>query len=91
MAKRKYAVRYEVEPWGKPVRVPTANVQPGVRVTSDNSGYCDLLFVGSVLLNDAEEIASVLLLSSESDGLSRRLLEAVRDQIDHHLEHHADA
>jgi hypothetical protein len=85
-----YKIRYLIEPWGKPRDVPTREVTPGVRVAiGSNYGYTDLLFVVSVIMTDEGEVGSVLLMDSEN-GLnpSRKVLEMVRDQINHHLEHH---
>jgi hypothetical protein len=87
-----YKVRYLVEPWNKP---PPENlgerVAPGIRVSNDNYGYTDVLFVGSVLLDGDGSYSSVALTSSEQTGTgmpSRKLLEAIKDQIEHMLEHH---
>src|SRR5690242_17106329 len=90
---RTYAVRYCHEDWNKPV--PADNlyrqVRPGIRVSSTDYGYTDVLFAASVLLDEAGEYSSILLLSSEGgEKPSRKLLEAVREQIDHYLECHGD-
>lgn len=87
---KSYAVRYSVEPWNKPVpsSAKGPRARPGITVSTNDYGYTDLLFLASIL-----EDGSVLLLSSEQrdEGRpSRALLERIRDQINHQLEHHAD-
>lgn len=83
-----YKIRYSVEPWNKPVPVATREVVPGIRTAKGDYGYTDVLFLASVMLDEDGEIGSVLLLESGRGSPSRKLLEVIRDQINHHLEHH---
>lgn len=88
-----FKVRYSVEPWNKPVpNIENSKLEsPGIRTVSDKYGYTDVLFLASCLQDDDGNIDSILILSSEDSSKprpSRELLEAVRDQINHHLEHH---
>lgn len=89
-----YKVRYYVEQWGKePAEETTKTGVPGVRVAGPNFGYTDILFVASIIQDDDGNLASILLLDSDSKvlpGPSRKVLEAVRDQINHQLEHHPE-
>jgi len=85
----KYAVRYLVEQWNKPRPEGGKKVRDGIVLSDDNHGYADAVFVASVMKTDDGEIGSILLLDSDNGHLpSRTMLEAVRDQINHHLEHH---
>lgn len=91
MKSRTYGVRYCVEPWNKPPGcLSRERPFPGVRVSDDNHGYADALLVASIL-RDEEGIASILLLATEGGpNPPRELLEAVRNAITHHLEHHCE-
>lgn len=83
MPKEVYEIRYRVEPWGKPTEEMGEQVRPGIRVTEE-WGYTDRLFAASILEN-----GSIILLDSKYGAEpDREVLEAVRDAINHHLEHH---
>lgn len=88
---RDYKVRYSVELWNKPVPSTAVLCQaiPGVKVAEGDYGYADQVFVASIICGDDGEPLSVLLIDSESGGRpSRKMLELIRAQIDHHLKHH---
>jgi len=91
MSKRRYKLRYRIEPWDGPPEGPTKNtVVPGVKVAEDY-GYTDRLFLASIILDADGNAASVLLLDSvDKTSPGREVLELVRDQINHHLEHHTE-
>lgn len=82
----KYKIRYLVEPWNKPRGEAVPTMVDGVKVSVDNYGYADELFVASIMHEKAGG-ESILLLSSEGEP-TRALLEKIRTQIDHYLEHH---
>lgn len=88
--KRNYRIRYRVEEWNKPIVGPVKSIAPGLSVASDY-GYADKLLVASILVlkNGSHSVA---LFDSESrcGKPSKELLTMIRQQIDHHLEHHLD-
>lgn len=92
MSGKIYPIRYLVEPWNKPRGTTTKTSVPGVRISTDNYGYADELFVASIIKGGEDgDNDSVLLLSTEGTMKpSRRILELVRDQIIHQLEHHTE-
>lgn len=88
-----YKVRYSVEPWDRPRPADGEFVRManGVTASPNNFGYTDVLFLASILLKEDGEIGSILLLDSSAKGglgCNPKVLRAVRDMIDHHLEHH---
>jgi hypothetical protein len=86
---RIYKVRYSVEGWNKPMEGKIKReAMPGVSVAKGSYGYTDTLFLASIIRDDKGEIGSILLLESDRGHPSREVLEAVRDQIEHHLETH---
>ena len=98
---RKYQIRYSVEgaensPDGKGFERDSATrISDGLSVSHTDYGYSDDLFVASVLRDDAGEIDSVLLLGTDrgtptGPKISRELLMAVKEQIDHYIEHHLE-
>jgi hypothetical protein len=95
-----YRVRFMMDPdWNRPAPGIEAmeRTGPDTLKTSDNYGYADEVVIAS-LMRDLEtgELASVRLCCSEGavapggEGPSRAALEAVRDHINHYLEHHCD-
>lgn len=96
MDKRTYAIRYLVDGWNKPVPAKDANgehVCDGVRISNSNYGYTDTLLVCSVIRDDVtNEIVSIFFADSDSmvGKPSRELMTAIRDEINHYLEHHCD-
>lgn len=90
MSEQIYKVRFFAEPWNKPKASKVREVMPGVSVCEDNFGYTDVLFAASILHDEKGKISSILLMSSEDGPVSRKVLEAVRDQIDHHLTYHTE-
>lgn len=91
MTNQIYAIRYRVEEWNKP-RGKGTRVRPGIRVSEEDNGYCDAILVASIMVNDDGEAGSVLLLGHDGKeaGLNRKLLETVKAQIEHYLEHHCE-
>ena len=89
--KEDYAIRYLVEPWGKPrEHTDSISVRPGIQVQSDNYGYADDVFLASILRGEDGKISSILLLDSKGGHKPTvEILEAVKKAIEHHLEHHA--
>jgi hypothetical protein len=89
---RLYKIRYMVEEWNKPAGSKTRKTEfDGIKVSTDNYGYTDELLVASILHDEKGEIKSIGLFSSEGRLMpSRKLLEAVKSQIEHQLEHHAE-
>lgn len=92
MTKPVYKVRYHIDhEWNKPPEEVCTSVRPGISLVDGKYGYTDILFVASIMLNENGEYGSILLLDTESCGHpSRKMLEAIRDQIEHNLEHHCD-
>lgn len=91
MSDHAYKVRYSIEPWNKPVppREIGAEFAPGITKSKTDFGYTDILFIGSVLVDEEGEYSSIMLMSSEGNLIpSRKLLEAIKGQIEHMLEHH---
>ena len=92
MKPKTYRTRYLIEEWNKPPDVsPTPTPVSGVSVSSNDFGYTDDLFFASILRKENGEIGSILLLSSEGNEHgkpSKEMLLAVRDMIDHQLQHH---
>jgi hypothetical protein len=81
-------VRYTVERWGRLPAETSEQVRSGVRVSQNDAGYCDQLFLASIVRDGAA--VSVLLLDSEGGSKpSREILLLVKQQIEHHLEKHA--
>ena len=87
---QKFKVRYMVEPWGKPKEGTFRRVHPNIQVSEDKYGYTDILFVGSIILDEKGKISSILLMDSETGSqVSREVLEAILYQVDHQLRKHA--
>ncbi len=86
---RSFAIRYKVEPWGKPVEEPVERVLPGIQVTESDYGYADAVFVASIIRDKNGNPISVLLMDSD-DGPSpsRKMLSQIRAAIDHYLQEH---
>lgn len=90
---RNYHIRYKVEQWDKPVpesiRSTATKVASQVSVSSNDYGFCDDVFIASIIRNKEGEVVSVLLLDSISEGSpDRKTLELIKTQIEHHIEHH---
>ena len=87
---KNYAIRYLIEPWNEPRLAGSRLIRKGLRVSDDNHGYADAIFLASIIKDDSGEVESVLLLSSESVNgkIGKEMLLLVRDHIDHCLEHH---
>ena len=86
---KNYGVRYFCEPWNKPILDgSTVEIMPGIKKSKNNLGYADEVFVASIMHDEKGEYGSILLVSSEGGLVSRKMLEAVRGQIDHYLKHH---
>lgn len=85
-----YGVRYRVEHWNKPAENKGKKVANLVRVSDDDHGYADVLFLASIVFDDDGQFSILLMDSMNGPKPSRRILEAVRYQIDHHLEHHME-
>ena len=83
-----YKVRYMFEHGEFSPQSGSDRIMPGMRVSHDEYGYTDRFLVASIIAC-TDGTWSVALVSPEG-GLcpSREILELVRDQIDHHLEHH---
>jgi hypothetical protein len=87
---KNYRFRYKVERWEKPPQGVGERVRPGLRVSQDDHGYADGLFIAS-LVEQENGTTSIALLSSEGNPEgkpSKELLQLIRDQIDHYLEKH---
>lgn len=81
--KRPYAFRYSLEPWGKPPSAESVQVREGIRVSENRYGYCDELFMASIV-KQGEEV-DVLVLSTEGrpeNKPSEQMLLLIRAQID---------
>jgi hypothetical protein len=87
---RKYRVRYKVQLWNKPVVSETRQGPPGVKVSKDDYGYTDEILVVSILKDGEGKTTSMAFFDSVScNGQPpREMMEEIRDQIDHYLEHH---
>lgn len=89
MAKKNYAFRYFVEPGSWPPPEKATRVATGVRVTDDNYGYADNLFVISIVKED-DGCEHYLMLDTRDQGPpTRQTLLDVRKMIDHYLENHS--
>jgi len=78
---RNYHLRYSVEEWNKPPGPVGRQVADGVTVSADDHGYCDDIFIASIMHKRAKgETCSVLLLGKDG-APSREVLELVRDAI----------
>lgn len=92
MMSRSYRIRYHVEPeWNGPPAIECKQTEiAGIRVSPDNFGYADSLFVASILKDHHGTVSSVLLMDSETGAHpSREILEIVKREIEHYLEQHA--
>lgn len=86
---RKYAIRYFVQEWNKPVPKDFVGeeVIDGVTMSKSDFGYTDQLVIISII--DDEESKSFLICDSKEQGPpSRETLIAIREAINHQLEHH---
>jgi len=95
--KRVYGTRYSVEKWDKPVPQDewdtSQRVMPGIRTMEGDYGYTDILLAASILMKEEDGVStidSIMLFDTQSmSGQPPKwLLKAVRDQINHYLEHH---
>lgn len=94
---RLYAVRYYVEPWGKPVPQRVIDkgdrVKDGITVSPDNHGYTDQLIAVSIVFNSGIigdwKTASMLITDSNTGKIpEKRTLEHLREVIDHMIKKH---
>ncbi len=88
-----YGIRYYIEKWDKPrpENPDDVEVVPGIVLNKGSDfGYTDVLFIASILLSeDCKEIDSIALFDSIGGAKPHPgVLKAVRDQINHYLEHH---
>jgi len=85
-----YLIRYRVEEWGKPpAEEVRATPHKSINVGEDWS-YTDKLFMASIIMDEDGNVSSVLLLDDlGGPNVPRGILELVKQQIEHHLRHHA--
>lgn len=86
----RYKIRYLIEAWDKPAPLDSSKpVMPGVRVSGNDYGYTDDLFVVSIV--DLGERESFLILSSSEGGPpGREMVEKIIDCLQHYLEEHCE-
>ncbi len=87
---QRFKIRYKFER-GDFAKPSGTLIREGIRVSDDDNGYADEVFVASIIHPGTED-ESILLLSSEErqEGQpSREMLLKIRAQIDHYLEHHS--
>lgn len=88
---RKYRIRYYLETGSFSRPQDAVQVRDGISVSNDNYGYADDVFVASILHDESGNPSSILLLSGEGNPAgapSRKMLETIRDLINHTLEEH---
>lgn len=89
--KHVYKIRYLVELWNKPPQSEDVGESsiPGVRQSTTDYGYADDLFVASIVRSEDGKAESILLMDSISGSPpDKKMLELVKKQIEHYLEHH---
>lgn len=91
---RAYRRRYCIEDWDKPIPIPTLVTRQrkthNVSAVEGNWGYTDDVIIVSVLRDENGEVESVGFFDSVSlcGRPPRELMEKLRDQVIHYLEHH---
>lgn len=86
---KNYKIRYSVEAWNKQPENFGEPVMKGVRPTNDKYGYCDQLFLVSIVETEDDKL-SMLMMDSEAGGPpSKETLLMMKKLIEHHLAEHS--